>query len=239
MDKKYQSHYFLFLALGVSIVVMYFIAKPFLGPLILAAVFAYIFQPIYNKFLYYINQFRNNKNSQRKIPNEGKKLESLAAFFTTIISIILVLLPILFIGIQIFKESSQLYQSLSSESGGFIGSVENIINQASAILPISTNFELDFGQYAKQGLEVLIHNFGTVFSSFAKLLLNAFLFLIAFYFFLKDGSKLKNYFVALSPLDDTDDEFIVSRLKSAVSAAVKGNITIGLIQGTLTGIGFA
>ena len=65
------------------------------------------------------------------------------------------------------------------------------------------------------------------------------MFLIAFYFFLKDGKKLKNYIVALSPLDDSDDELIVSRLKLAVSAAMKGNLLIGLIQGTLTGIGFA
>ena len=65
------------------------------------------------------------------------------------------------------------------------------------------------------------------------------MFLIAFYFFLKDGSKLKDYFVELSPLDDKDDEKIISRLKQAVSATVKGSLSIGLIQGTLTGIGFA
>jgi len=64
-------------------------------------------------------------------------------------------------------------------------------------------------------------------------------FLTAFYFFLKDGHKLKSYFVALSPLADSDDELIVSRLKLAVSATIKGNLAIGLIQGALTGIGFA
>lgn len=223
MDKKYHSHYFLLVALVISIVVVYLIAKPFLGPLILAAVFAFIFQPMYQKFLNYL-----------------KKRENLAAFATTCIAIILVLLPILLLGTQIFKESSQLYQSLIREggSGDFIGSIENILNQTHGILPIPVGFEIDFGQYTKQGLEALIQNFGAVFSSFAKILLNAFVFLIAFYFFLKDGSKLKDYFITLSPLDDMDDEFIISRLKSAVSAAVKGNLAIGLIQGALTGIGF-
>ena len=223
MNKKYHSEYFLLLALVASIVVVYFIAKPFLGTLILAAIFAFLFQSIYKKFL---GIFRGR--------------ESLAAFFTTFISIILVLLPISFLGIQIFKESGQLYQSLAREgSNGFVGLVENALNQIHATLPFFSDFQLDFGYYAKQGLEVLIKNFGAVFSSFAKILLNAFVFLMAFYFFLKDGSKLKKYFVALSPLDDKDDEFIVSRLKSAVSAAVKGNLAIGLIQGTLTGVGFA
>lgn len=223
MDKKHYSHYFLLLTLSASIVVVYFIAKPFLGPLILAAVFAFLFQPIYKEFL-----------------SVSRGRESLAASLTTIVAVILVLVPISILGTQIFKESSHLYQSLVSEGGsGFSGSVENILNQVRLILPISPEFEFDFGQYAKQGLEILIQNFGTVFSSFAKLLLNLLVFITAFYFFLKDGRKLKNYLVALSPLDDTNDELIVSRLKLAVSAAVKGNLTIGLIQGALTGVGFA
>ncbi|WKZ26569.1 MAG: AI-2E family transporter [Candidatus Paceibacterota bacterium] len=222
MDKKHQSHYFLFIALSVSIVVVYFIIKPFLGPLILAAVFAFLFQPIYKKFLNYL-----------------KKRESVAAFSTTIVAIFLILLPISILGTQIFKESSQLYQTLTSENNNFVSSMEEILNRTRTVLPIPADFKLDFGQYAKQGLEVLIQNFGAVFSSFAKIIINAFVFLTAFYFFIKDGNRLKNYFVDLSPLDDTDDEFIVSRLKSAVSAAMKGNLAIGIIQGALTGIGFA
>lgn len=221
MDKNQYSYYFLLLALGASCLIVYFIAKPFLGPLILAAVFAFLFQPIYQKFLHYL-----------------KKRESLAALATTVLAIILIIIPIALLGTQIFRESSQLYQSLVSEGGGFKESIRDIIGRVRAVLPFPEDFELDFGQYAKQGLEVLIQNFGAVFSSFAKILLNAFVFLTAFYFFLKDGSRLKNYFVTLSPLDDADDEFIVSRLKAAVSAAVKGNLAIGLIQGALTGIGF-
>lgn len=221
MDKNQPSYYFLLLALGASCLVVYFIAKPFLSSLILAAVFAFIFQPVYQKFLNYL-----------------KKRESLAAFTTTVLAIIFIIIPIALLGSQIFKESTQLYQSLVSGGGGFEISIRDIIDRARATLPISADFEIDFGQYAKQALEVMIQHLGAVFSSFARILLNAFVFLAAFYFFLKDGNKLKNYFVALSPLNDTDDELVVSRLKSGVSAAIKGNLTIGLIQGALTGVGF-
>lgn len=167
-----------------------------------------------------------------------KKRESLAAFATIILAIILIIIPITLLGIQIFKESSQLYHSLANE-GGFEVSMRDILDRARATFPILADFELDFGRYAKQGLEAMIQNLGAVFSSFARILLNAFVFLTALYFLLKDGSKLKNYFVALSPLADTDDELIASRLKSGVLAVIKGNLTIGLIQGALTGIGFA
>ena len=92
MDKNKLSYYFLLLALGAACLVVYFIAKPFLGPLILAAVFAFLFQPIYQKFL-----------------NHLKERESIAALATTILAVILVMVPIALLGTQIFKESSQLY----------------------------------------------------------------------------------------------------------------------------------
>lgn len=223
MDKNKYGNYFLILALGASCLVVYFIAKPFLGPLILAAVFAFLFQPFYQKFLSLL-----------------KQREGLAATATTVLAVIIVIVPIALLGTQIFKESSQLYQSLVSEGrDGYVTRIESIINETRTLLPIPPDFELNLSQYARQGLQVLIQNLGTVFSSLAKILLNAFVFLTAFYFFLKDGFKLKNYFVALSPLTDRDDELITSRLKLGVSATIKGNLTIGLIQGVLTGIGFA
>lgn len=188
----------------------------------MAAVFAFLFQPIYRRFL-----------------NDLKGRESLSAFFTTLVAIILVLLPVSLLGTQIFKESSELYHTLVSEDDGFVDSIENALNQVRTVLPVPTGFQLDVGQYAKQGLETLIQNLGAVFSSFAKIILNLLVFLTAFYFFIKDGNKLKDYLIALSPLDDANDEFIVTRLKAAVSAAMKGNLAIGLIQGALTGIGFA
>lgn len=223
MNKKHSSHYFLLIALTVSIVVVYFIAKPFLGPLILAAVFAFLFQPIYQLLLK---------------PLKGR--QSLGALLTTLIAIFLILLPITFIGNQIFKETTAIYHSLTNEgSDGFIVLTQNVWNQIRSVLPIPEYFEIDLGQYVKQGLGVLAQNLGTIFSSFAKILINAIVFLMAFYFFLKDGNKLKNYLITLSPLEDADDGFIVSRLKSSVSAVIKGNLSIGLIQGVLTGIGFA
>lgn len=220
MNKSTRSHYFLLTALIISIIVVFFIAKPFLGPLILASVFAFLFQPIYKKLLII---FRNQ--------------ESLAAFVTTILVIFIIVAPITFFGAQIFREASQLYQSLAN-NGGFEELSKDVIGQAHIIFPVLANFEINFGQYIRQGLGLLVENLGVLFSSFAKIMLNVFVFLIAFYFFLKDGVKFKNYLIALSPLTDNQNDFISSRLKAGVSATVKGNLTIGLIQGTMTGIGF-
>ena len=222
MNQNQHSDYFLFFCLVASIIIVYFIIQPFLTPLILAAVFAFLFQPIYGKFLFVT-----------------RERPSLSAFITTIIAIILVILPIAFVGTLILKESTGLYQTfMGGDRNDLVTAIEEILNQARVILPIPETFELDIGQYVKQWLEILVQHLGGIFSSFAKIFLSAFVFLTAFYFLLKDGRKLKDYLVDLSPLNDKDDDLIVRSLQSAVSATVKGNLTIGLIQGILTGIGF-
>jgi len=223
MFKSKSAIYFLLLCLAISFVAVYFIVKPFLGSLILAAVFAFLFQPLY----------------QRLLPVMWKK-QGLAALLTMIIAIILVLLPIIFLGSQIFTESSQLYNSLAGESGnGFVGTIKNMVDKSPIPDFVPKNFNIDFNQYLKQGLSAMVQGIGGIFSGFARMGLSFFVFLIAYFYLLKDGYKLKDYFVALSPLDDKDNKKIISHLELAVSSVVKGNLLIGLIQGTLTGIGFA
>lgn len=223
MEKEKHSHYFLVFSLIISIIVVYFVAKPFLGALILASIFAFIFQPIYKRFLKVFN-----------------RREDLSAFVTTIIAIFIIVIPITLLGIQVFRELTQLYQSfLNNGNGGFISLIKDMINDVRDIFLIPEDIQINIRQYIGQTLDFLISNFGAIFSSFTKIIIDIFVFIIAFYFFLKDGVKLKNYFIALSPLDDKDDDFIVSRLKSAVSATIKGSLAIGFIQGILTGIGFA
>ncbi|MEK7640713.1 MAG: AI-2E family transporter [Patescibacteria group bacterium] len=215
--------YFLFFLLAAAFLVVFLVVKPFFGPLILAMVFAFLFQPLYKKLLSFL-----------------RARESLAALATTIIAVILIVMPVIFLGFQIFKESSQLYYAIANGDGnGFIALIENALTRAGDILPIPESFEINFSQYLRQGLDAIAHNLGSIFASVTKFTLHLFVFLIAFYFLLKDGYKLKDYFVELSPLADNDDEFIVSRLKLAVSSVVKGSLSIGLIQGMLTGIGFA
>ena len=223
MTTTKHPFYFLLFFLVASLVIVFLIIKPFLSPFVLAGVFAFMFQPLYGRLLHRLG---------------GR--ESIAAFVATLIAIIIVLIPIAFLGFQIFKESSQLYGVLSDEgSGGFIAMVEGAIDETSKFLPIPESVRVDFNQYAKQGLDTLLKNLGSLFSGFARITFDFFVFLAAFYFLLKDGHKLKDYFVDLSPLDDKDDELIVTRLRTAVSSVVKGSLSIGFIQGALTGVGFA
>lgn len=224
MDNARQANYFLLSCVIASLVTVYFIVAPFLIPLILAAVFAFLFQPMYRQLLHFTH---------------GQAV--LSALAATLLAILVIVLPLALVGTLLLRESAALYHTLSDSQGGLIGTIEGAVEAVRAKIPFDLPqlSEINFGEYARQAAGFLIQNLGALFSSFALFLLSLFVFLVSFYFLLKDGVRLKNYFVALSPLPDENDELIVSRLSSAVNAVVKGSLTIALIQSVLTGIGLA
>lgn len=200
----------------------YFVLQPFWTPLILAGVFAFLFQPMYQELL-----------------SVSGARPSLAALVTTIVILVLVIVPVTFLGVRIFNESNYLYETISGNNGSLVEIFHKAIDQAYRVAPVLQNLHIDFNQYLERALNVMVQNMGMVFSNVAKIILDVFVFLIAFYFLLKDGQKLKEYLVKISPLASTDNELIIGRLRAAVSSVIKGNLLIGLIQGSLIGIGLA
>ena len=62
--------------------------------------------------------------------------------------------------------------------------------------------------------------------------------LFALFYLLRDGGKLKQGVIMISPLNDQYDEKIFSKLKQAIRSVVVGSLVVSFIQGLLTGIGF-
>lgn len=221
MPHTTYSFYFLLICLGVSLVLIYFIAQPFLTPLILAAVFAFFFQPLYRDFL---RLFRG--------------WPSLAASATTGVIIILIVLPILILGIQIFHQSAGLYKTILGNNNDLVSAVNVNIDKLYAVAPVLKDLNINISEYLQNGLSAITQNVGTIFSNVTKLVLDMCVFLIACYFLLKDGPKLEEYLMKINPLPREDNNMIANRLKAAVSSVIKGSLLVGLIQGILCGVGF-
>lgn len=222
-DRKPQL-YFLLVILAGTFALFFFIFKPFLYALILAMVFATVLQPVYQKIVGF---------------TRGR--QELAALATILIIVAFIFTPLIFLGVQIFQEAQQLYSSLTE--GGGKNAVLNIFNSLLTsfknYFPATQEFSLNIDQYLKQGLGWLLQHLGFIFGSLVKVAVSSFLFLVALYYLLKDGRKLKTAIIALSPLSDADDEAIFQKLEMAVGSVMKGNLLIALVQGVLTSVGFA
>lgn len=228
MNAKILQSYFLIGLIAVTSVLVFFIFRPFLIALVLAAVFATVLHPLYEAI------FRRLHGSP-----------GLSAFITILISLVCVLGPLAFIGFEIANDAQQLYTSITEGSGRTSLStvfeyVDNALARFAPDLALSTSdISLSLDQYIKNGLQWIIEHLGGAFGGAARFIINLFIFLIALYYLLRDGTKLKQRVTKVSPLADTDDDIVFGQLKLSINAIIRGSLIIALIQGVLTGIGFA
>ncbi|OGG60401.1 hypothetical protein A2765_03050 [Candidatus Kaiserbacteria bacterium RIFCSPHIGHO2_01_FULL_56_24] len=227
MNSQRLGVYFLGLLLAGAMLLTYFIFQPFLAPLVLAAVFAVVLQPLYRYIL-------------RSMP----RWPSVASLITVLVSVVCILVPLSIIGTEIGIEARQLYIQLSDPQTRvqIRSAAQNLDDVIGARIPaahgFSDNLTANLSDYAQTTLQWFIQHLGDAFSGVASVLLKFFLFFIALYYLLRDGQTLKAKIIELSPLRDSYDESIFDKLELAVNSVIKGNLTIALIQGTLTAIGF-
>jgi predicted PurR-regulated permease PerM len=214
-----QLAFYLFFLLIVASLV-FFVFRPYFGAVVIAATFAVMFYPIHRHVLSWCG---NRKN--------------IAAFLTTLFVLLVVIIPCIFFGSRIFFEARYLYTWLTDsqlDPGSLVPAA--LEDQVRRILPEA---QIDVRAYVEQGLQWFLENVGSIFSSFAKLLLNIFISLLTLFYLFRDGERLREKVIAFSPLKDTHDELIVQRLQTAINSVIKGSLLIGIIQGVVTGTGLA
>jgi predicted PurR-regulated permease PerM len=221
---RYQTSelYFIFALLAGAGVLTFFIFQPFLYALILAVIFATVFEPVHKRIL-----------------AVTREKAGLAALLTTAFVLVVIVVPITFLGVQIFNEAIQLYFSLVDNGG--TATLSSGIGQVMQNLgvPFLPAESLEVSQYMKQGLDWLIQNMGTVFSNVTKIMVGIFVLLVALYHLFKEGSRIKKTVIGLSPLQDVYDETIFNKLQLAINSVVRGSISIGVIQGVVAATGLA
>jgi len=223
MNTQKSQLYFLLAMLIGTIGLSVLVFRPFIFSLILAVVFAVVFRPVHLKI--------------QKITGSH---EGFAALLTTITVIVVILVPLLLLGSQIFREASQIYGSLVSNGGKdqIVTVLNSMVDELRKYVPIRQDFSVNLTQYTKQVFAWLLQNAGSVFTNAATILVDSFVFTIALYYLFKDGHRLKDTVVALSPLADTDDQSVFVKLTRAINSVVKGNLLLAIVHGLLISFGF-
>lgn len=229
MENKTQHYFFLVILIGIA-TLTFFIFYPYLTSLLLALVFSVMFRPLHR--------------GVSRIFSRGKQSSSLSTFITLMIVAVLVIIPLIFLGKQIYVESESLYFSLTDE--GQRSAIVNNLNTVSQFISAkfgnlfpAYNFDsLNITVYIQNFLEWSFANLDTIFSSVTKLGFEIFIMLFALFYLLRDGMKFKLALIELSPLVDKYDEKIIAKLKQAIRSVVAGSLVVSVIQGILTGIGF-
>jgi|SRR3989344_1557111 len=213
------EQYFFFGLLALSAILMFFVWKPFLSPIVLAIAFAIIFKPLHGRIFAAVGGRPN-----------------WAAFLTTCVALLIVVLLLIFFGGLLISEARGIYLQGTSGAGGFIETVTHTLE--TYVQKISPAVKIDVSLYIERSLNWLIGHLDSIFSGFFKILMSLFLMGIAFFYILRDGEVLKRRLVILSPLANSQDESILRKLEVAVGSVIRGSLLIAIIQGILSSIGF-
>ena len=219
---RLQLIFFIILTASVS-ALAFFIFKPYIGPIFLAAIIAIVFHPFYRRLIKFFG---------------GK--DSLASFVAMFAVLAVILVPAIFIGMALFKEATVFYNHVSSGqvgSGGFLSVTMNFFEDK--INAFAPEFSIDLEGYLKDFASWIVEHLDNFFSSFFKILIGLLLMIISLFYFLKDGERIVKRLVSISPLADSYDEQIMKRVGIAINSIVRGSLIIALIKGFLTALGFA
>ena len=226
INRKLIQFSFLGLVFLITLTLSFFIFKPYLNVLILAAIFAVIFYPLYKKLL-----------------GVMPKLPGLAAGLTVIIASILIFAPLSLLGVQVYNEASQIYTRLNYDSSHELGALGNITpSENPLIAKLQQKFESTvtvFTENVRNIFDLILTNASQFFTQLTELAIAGILWLMAFYYFLRDGHTLHGMLVHASPLAVRYDEEIFSGLTKSIKSVVIGSLIIAVIQGILAGAAFA
>ena len=206
------------------------VAWPFLEPLLLGALLAGLFHPLYR----WITRLVGGR-------------QSLGAVLTLLVLFILVLGPVTaFLGIvvqQALSVSDQAIPWLRQHLGA--ASTFNLhdwlVQRFPALadyVPSQEELLQHVGTAAKSAGAFLVTVLSRMTATTAAFILNLFVMLYAMFFFFKDGKKILERIFYYLPLSDEDETGMLARFSSITRATIKGTVVIGIIQGTLAGIAF-
>jgi predicted PurR-regulated permease PerM len=223
-DKRLSRYFFIALLLGTA-VVFFRMLQIFFVPVLLAAVFATLFYPMYLRFL---RAFRGRK--------------TLAAFFCCLALLLLLIVPLYLVADLVTHEAIDFYRSTQAHLGDISQQIQGPLGRLRD-LPLVRDLRLDQVDW-----RAALQNAATSAGSFVATVINKtsrgtievvvllFTTLFTMFYFFRDGRELLRRLRFLIPLDREHKNAIAARFSTVARATVKGTLVIALVQGTLSGL---
>ncbi len=205
-----------FIIIGLLILWFLYIERAILTPFILAAIFAYIFNPLINLF-------------------------SKVFKFPRVLSIILVYVLLIFSVVYI---GSLLTRELVRESENIRQIVLNYINylksNIDSLPPVIQPYISSYTEFPKLQIQALGLSAFPVFSFAFSGILNLLVFIFATFFFLKDNEKITNKFLLLIPQEERIEVgTLIKKINAVLSKYLRGQIILIIALAIILFAGFS
>ena len=226
--KQVTTTFFLLVLAAIALYFCYLIARPFLSPIFLAVMIAIVFHPVHVRI-------------QARIRGRNA-----AALISTILVLLVLVVPAVGLGVVVNHEIRGLYQLLSqksAEQGGWnpyaMHAMERLLGWAGRYIDLST---LDLRGALLRWLEQIsrfllswgAHVVSNIISFFAEAVIAFF----TLFFLFREGGLMKEHVAAVAPIKSDQVERLFTGISNSIVANVYGCIAVGIAQGLLASLAF-
>jgi predicted PurR-regulated permease PerM len=220
----------LLVAVIMATVAFVWLLLPYYGAVLWAVTLAILFNPLQRKLEQWLGGRRN-----------------LAAGFSVLACICIVVIPGSMILAALAQEAAALYHRISTQEldvGTLLARVKNalppvVLDALSALnLGDLTEIQARLTSFLLQASQAVASRAVTIGQGTARLLVSLGVLLYLLFFLFRDGAGLAVMIRNASPLGDSYTDHILGRFASVVKATVKGNVIIAAIQGGIGGVTF-
>jgi predicted PurR-regulated permease PerM len=192
-------------------VLTFFVFQPFLRVIVLAAVLSVLVHPLYVKM---VAMFRGHR--------------SVAAALLVIMAFVFLIAPVLFFGLQILGQAQNFFYWTHADQGQYIQLAQQSIDVF--IQHFVPGFSFNLADSISRLLAFVSSNLGGLISQTTFIFFETFFVLVTFFFFLRDGEKMLDSVVSLSPFEKAQNKEMISSVNRTITSVVRGTIFVGLIR---------
>lgn len=218
--------------LATGLYFAYILLSPFANTLILAVVFAALFSPVYGFFL---RKFNGRAN-----------LASLTVLFFVIVVVIVPMAMLIMGLIPQMRHSVTSITAWLSEGNldviftEYLNPLFGWLHKEAPFLDITAeSAKADILDAARRAGQELLGLSANLVGRTLTFVLHFFLFLVALFFFLKDGAAMIVRIKFLTPLREEQQERILDTMRRISRSVLAGGFLVAAIQGCIGGIGLA
>lgn len=240
MDGVVISHfpgYFLIACIVISGGYLLHIYTPFITVLILAAILGTAFYPLYQKILVIV---RNR--------------EVIASLIACLLIVILIIVPLFIFIVLLGRQAFDVYVFIVdqlrngafdhiikwSEGGLLYDSLSFVKEHVQGLIDFeSIDLKTSIADSAQAVTSWLAAQSANLLKSFVWLAISFFVLVFSLFYIFKDGDKIIERIMTLSPLPREHEEGLFNKFKEMSHATLYGIFFTAVVQGILGGIGFA
>jgi len=224
-ENSLPRYFFIALLLGTTLI-FFRMVQAFFVPVLLAAVFATLFYPLYEAFVRVCR---------------GRR--SLAAFFCCVLLLLGLILPLYGVANMVVGEAVSFYRSSQERITQMLQSGQPDPLAWLRSFPLVRQLGLDRLNW-RAGLQEVASQAGPLVATLInrtsrgtlQVIVLVFTTVFTMFYFFRDGKAMLSRLRFLIPLDRAHKVAIAARFTSVARATVKGTLLIAVVQGTLSGL---